>query len=521
MAAIIRLPFEMLSAIIWDDCLERDDVEAVRLACRALSDVAAPRLFYRIYISNLVANRDDFLSICQSPHLACHVREIEWHEISWDADLFTSRISIVHPEDVGIAEDLPKHLHEDARRIFWLRNTPAVLVAPVPEDLNDVYYIGSERQNAVTNFGNKFQLIVDALPNLHTFVSRPMTSSRILVDSGYRMDAHLFQAFQGPRLDLSEHEVEPQTNDGLFLFLFPAMNRPTSTIRRLRWIDEFPGRTPLRPFPPATFQGLESIELCFEQHVWRADAYGPSLAPSFILPADSVAENISTLEQALIYATPTLRHFKLREKRRLTSPQRALQSLSHTSVAASPDDLFHILKDVTSEGDTAVTCELVRKLARLPGIKLETMQIVSGEHGRSVKEVDLIRYVNSSGPDERAAAKPRWMSAGTDIRTSRRCHCTRSTVDFAYDTDSDDDGSSVSSAQSRTSAPRWRWGRFFHNSFWGEVFRWQVPESDPKGVCTEFWKLTSRDGEVFCGTESLEFFEDWSPEDGDLEEATP
>ncbi|KAK3356361.1 hypothetical protein B0T25DRAFT_565734 [Lasiosphaeria hispida] len=81
--AITSMPFEILTKILWCDELTQCDVKAARLTCHALATAAADRLFLRIYVSKLVTDRDSFLAICNSLHLAVHVREVEWLEISY------------------------------------------------------------------------------------------------------------------------------------------------------------------------------------------------------------------------------------------------------------------------------------------------------------------------------------------------------------------------------------------------------------------------------------------------------
>ncbi|KAK4035349.1 hypothetical protein C8A01DRAFT_38194 [Parachaetomium inaequale] len=241
------LPFDILRIIVWSEALSQDDVAALRLTCRALVDVAATRLFYRIAISKLNVDRDIFLSICHSPHLAAHVHEVEWLEISWDVDLFdgiSAPAWFVNAPDHD-AEAVGRYFQGQAEAAFWLRNVPA---RPPAEANSDTADIESGRQKAVAEFKTDFEATVDLLPNLHTFASRPMTSTRIIndIDSEYPMTADYFQRFQDtPRAP----EIVPQTNDGLFLFLLPAMDRPTSTIIRLRWADEFPGFSYLRRVP--------------------------------------------------------------------------------------------------------------------------------------------------------------------------------------------------------------------------------------------------------------------------------
>ncbi|GAB1315229.1 hypothetical protein MFIFM68171_05439 [Madurella fahalii] len=60
-----------------------------------------------------------------------------------------------------------------------------------------------------------------------------------------------------------------------------------------------------------------------------------------------------------------------------------------------------------------------------------------------------------------------------------------------------------------------------HSMVDGQIFCHQVPDTDPAGHPTQFWKFTSRDGEVSYGIDSLTWFEEWDTEAGDCEEPTP
>ncbi|GAB1315228.1 hypothetical protein MFIFM68171_05438 [Madurella fahalii] len=266
-AAITSLPFDILTLILWDDALEPCDVKAMRLTCHSFSQLAATRLFYRIGISKLNTDRESFLSICDSPHLASHVRQLEWQEISYSTTTLKPCVAI----------------SGCSRSSVWLRNVP-----PGPGGV-DRDSAELERRKAVAESYNTFQSAVEKLPNLHTFVSRPMCSSRIVADSGYPMEARLLQSHQC----VTDLSTPPQTNSGLFSFLIPAMCRPNSTVTRLHWAVEFPGVSYLRPFPASAFDHLASIELC-------------------LTPSSEIDEELSSnLKAALTRAAPTLRHLKL------------------------------------------------------------------------------------------------------------------------------------------------------------------------------------------------------------------
>lgn len=49
---------------------------------------------------------------------------------------------------------------------------------------------------------------------------------------------------------------------GLSFFPLPAMDRPGSRIKHLRWANEFLGNSYLRPIPASAFEGFQSLSLC-------------------------------------------------------------------------------------------------------------------------------------------------------------------------------------------------------------------------------------------------------------------
>ena len=115
------LPFDILWMIVWNERLSQTRVAALRLACRALAAVATIRLFYRIAVSKLNTDREAFLAICHSPHLAWHVHEVEWLEISFDVNLF-GRINDQLSGDVA---PLLAYLQDQAEQSFWVFNIPS------------------------------------------------------------------------------------------------------------------------------------------------------------------------------------------------------------------------------------------------------------------------------------------------------------------------------------------------------------------------------------------------------------
>ena len=542
------LPFEIWRMVVWDRRLSQHDIQALRPTCRALDTVAATRLFYSISISKLNTDREAFLAICRSPHLALHVHQVEWLEISYDVDLFdhiANNFGIQQSE--GCREDdtaaLCSYFDEQAKTLFWMTNEPSRR-SPVCGGES----VKTARENAAAEFRDTFMTAVDMLPNLHTFISRPMSSTRIInSDPEYPMNAALFQRFQDwPILTTTM----PETNDGLVCFLAPAMARSSSTITRLRWADEFPGFSYFRPLPATAFERLESVELCFTPLTTK---FQPAIA---------------TLRNLCSFAAPTLRHLKLCEEHGRISgrnPNRSammsselarspicnLRSLSLVGTKCTTDDLFGIIQANANSlrhlyiENVIVHMKLIPRLAQLTGLKLKTMTVVDdvSECRAVVCGRALVRYVNGDQPcqdcgwheegyPDTGVCDPvlyEWLKwSDPDDPRYQFVTCP---LDFdvrgQYDPDCGSDGESEASEDSvdrrQLTAPKWAWCRFIpaDKSLPSGVYCFQVPGSDRLGHRTECWKFTSRSGEIAHGEDPFDWFEDWDPDKGDLEEPTP
>ncbi|KAK4153432.1 hypothetical protein C8A00DRAFT_15317 [Chaetomidium leptoderma] len=527
------------------------ELQLPQLASLALrpSLPSLPFEIYRIAISKLIADRDTFLAICHAPHLAELVHEVEWHEISWDADLFENiqrKISSDLPSTNSEAEDLDglcSYLVSEAKDVFWLPNATDFGGA----DLDLVH------RTAVAEFKQAFQSALDMLPNLHTFASRPMTSTRAInPDSEYPLDVSHFQAYKGS----PEPPQTPNTNDGLFLFLFPAMERSTSTVTRLRWADEYPGLSYFRPMSASALERLESMELCF--------------TPKPLLVSDQSA--LASIQEACSRAAPTVRRLKICKDHGVpeiaivnieqtilgpfaSSAHCALRSLSLVSVKlrnspvlvdiikSNASSLRHLyLESVTVGGD------VLQALANASTLQLSTMQLIDDQADSLICEPALLRYINGSQPEEcchpcynndddtynycdeivRGWAQDDdqehrfatvnnfddyfdWAAPRT---TKPYCGCDSNTSSIKSD---DSIISDDSIAQRSLAGPKWVWGRFFPP----HIYCYQVADSHPDSHPTEVWRFISRHGEVAYGPEPLACFEEWDTDAGDVEEPTP
>ncbi|VUC36248.1 unnamed protein product [Clonostachys rosea] len=216
------LSAELLSLIVEDDCLSLEDLAALRLTCSSLNDSASAVVFRRIYISPLVQDRTSFLKICHSPHLAQHVREVEWSELPWFPGCFENYL--LHPyglrgtdnsseidepsnapqgpsggriiEGQVTIDDTVVILDRSCDQAFWLPAVPSAVLSAIfeiettTEPDEGVLMLRTE---AVNNFKWAFSEALALLPNLHTMASRPMCPDRVIGGCYYPMTARHIQ----------------------------------------------------------------------------------------------------------------------------------------------------------------------------------------------------------------------------------------------------------------------------------------------------------------------------------------
>ncbi|KAM7224596.1 hypothetical protein V8F06_000377 [Rhypophila decipiens] len=249
-ASIKSLPFELHSKILNDDELTPGDMKSIRLAgCHQLVTAASDRLFYRIRVSRMMDDWNAFINICNSPHLAVHVREVRWEELAWDttmprrlwADYFSPKTVLRVP---GSATNF-RHDHIIPDRGPWRQ---AQALFPV---LHDPSFASA------TVHQPSFLSAIEKLSKLHTLKSEPMDLCRALqffsVTTVYSLEKTTGSCclMRLWALELPvRHAPRIVKNAGLFMFLLPAMAQPHSTVRHLKWADEDLGVSDLGAVPP-------------------------------------------------------------------------------------------------------------------------------------------------------------------------------------------------------------------------------------------------------------------------------
>jgi hypothetical protein len=189
---ITSLPEFLLRIVFEDDALDLEDITALRLTCHAFARAANSIFFRRIYISQLYHDRDIFITICNSPHLAQNVYEIEWQEISWFPGYFAQLPDLSHGKEEHDTEfrNMMETLDLLADQLFWL---PALSIAQ-PNLNGDTDSI--RRDKAITEFLGEFYEFLQLLPNLCTVISQAMPADRLLYwYSENPFEAQVFQDY--------------------------------------------------------------------------------------------------------------------------------------------------------------------------------------------------------------------------------------------------------------------------------------------------------------------------------------
>lgn len=537
-ANLDTLPFDIQRLIVWDEVLSQDDIASLRLTCHGLVLSTSSRLFYRIGISKLNFDRHSFLSICHDPNLARHVHEVEWLELSWDVGYF-ERLGAVfswgEKEDDDELVALSGYFQGQTEQAFWLPS--------IPVGGNPAYETSrGEREETIEDFRDIFMDAVDQLPNLHTFVSRPMNSERTInPGSEYPMAASLLQTFQ----DMSCSHTKYESNDGLFLFIFPTMARPTSAVHRLRWADEFPGYSFFRPIPPAAFEELDSLDLCWTPINLRTNKVdNPSLTAACAVAAPTLRHLSLCLDHGSPDESPGFVEERILGRELAASATGALQSLKLVSMNLEGP---HVLINILAANATSlrhvhlenidVRINIIPRMAKVSGLRLATLRVLH-DHPTNPHQVicicvhALLHHINRDPCDAAHADCDEVMQAAFKELRGWPSYCF-TTRDCEGASDAASEAGSAASAASfgerrsssdkrrRASSPMWAWARFYNEDRLGRVYAFRVPSDDPRGHPTVVWKLTSRDGEFGYGDDPFEWFEEWDTSAGDIEEPTP
>ncbi|CAH0022464.1 unnamed protein product [Clonostachys rhizophaga] len=459
-----RLPQEILRRIVEHEDLETQDRKAISLTCSTLRSHALPSLFRCITISQLWQDRENFLRICHTPHLAQHVRDIEWQEISWHPGFF-SRAAFYSKEaelvtwlwcwyynnsstrtpglygrlragDQGA--QLAFCLDESLNRHFWLFAIPDLSssVYPFtceemcgsgfsPEEIDFIKGRARQFSEGLAEFDSATfnSLREKAIASFHQWILTELYALEIRarhfqthrtywlgVDSQKEMandetDSQMETANDemDNQKETANDEADSQketANDGLFLFLFPAMERLRNRITRLLWHDEDQYRSCTRPVPRA--------EKVFE-HLQKLEL--SFYFPHLMYDSDGNERNHS---HSLLRAATNLTHLvinsNLRYKFYLPSI-RSTQLVSlhlHSSARVTCKELIPVLqrnsktlRHLGLDSCALVVGSLNRIREEVPDLQLESCRLMGASQSQDwVPESHVLDYMNRHGSQD-------------------------------------------------------------------------------------------------------------------------
>lgn len=299
---LLRLPLEILNIIAGRHLSPRDR-KALRLTHSSLGPAMVMLLFRRVFLSKTKLDHDSFFNIAQTPRLAVAVRELVWYELAEDATVFQKFEQEMEEQAKSTEQNNPRHAldgpfggpagvpgifsgdgadsepnaegesgNEDkesasllppfrklAQQAFWLfsRGSSEEFTCAKPMEAIKKSQKTPGRTFAEADFLRRLFPALDAMPDIHTFVSCPMPPWRTISKSEYPLTAEMFRQSAG----WSSEDM----NDGFFSFMAQAMRRPSSTIRRLAFADESISHSSLcrlRPSDIFCFQKLTHVDLC-------------------------------------------------------------------------------------------------------------------------------------------------------------------------------------------------------------------------------------------------------------------
>lgn len=572
MSLLHVIPPEILRQIFQDKVFTVQDWKALRLVKRDWEPQAAGLLFRRIRLSKLELDRAIFFNISKTPYLADKVRELVWEELAEDGRCFNLFDDPRAQDQSPFSEDIHtpelQHLYAQLSRqsesLFWMKNAQAHCTGHL---------------DTMHEFGKDFFAALDAMPGLHTLISRPMHPSRVICQGqdSYPLTVQLLFQRSMPKM--------APRNLGFSTFLLLLMVRRHSCnnpIQRLYFASE------------GTWANIGRIDASLSPAFERITHLDLDLAQ---IASQSTVDSFTSI----LRSCKSLRDLRLCEAR---NPKKDVDNitladcLSHETLRLPvlhtlqldevPVDLHHLTKFVSAHVDSLrvlgitgfVSFEILLMLNRVNNLHLSHFSCcmedaTNSTHGM-ITESAALEIVNSNAHTaksdpalvqrvaelaERAIgllietqvgveeewrpppAIPIYTHINLDsLMADEPVHQEFIVWDAEMEnrvtsspTESSYEGNAYA-AEERLDDQRWREAPLWSWA-WSDgseessgtpcVYFWKVA-SDEVGACanehsTEIWKFSHRNGEVTWGQEPLNFWDDWigTRESGDHTEPTP
>ncbi|CAH0019866.1 unnamed protein product [Clonostachys rhizophaga] len=402
--------------------------------------------------------------------------------------------------------------------------------------------------------------------------SRPMSSKRMIRSPEYSVRVGHIQA-QTPAWPLSDRN---QSNDGLLFFILPAMANLPFPVRRLAWQDELQGNGAFGALWPDAFTHLDTLSISLSKAFFFPLPTTDTLAGlTDCLEACTNVRHLSLGIESDCGPRPEVKFYNITTRLLRFSPEtkrsnwNRLVSLNLTSMILEDHILFSVVRENAETllylylQECNITLGRLKELSKIPGLHLQSAQILS-EHPQHqchrIPQQKLLGFLKHQRIPEGEVVQMCIYRDGTleidapGIPQSPYCYETSPhrmfdddcpefftntlvmtlPVDLLGGTSFDDDefeperlnnadidASDQSVAERIRNGPKWLLNRCCDNNIAGKIYFTQVPNSHPGGFPTVVWRFTDRNGVSYFGNDPWEGFEDWDPNQGDVEEPLP
>ena len=493
------------------------------------------------------------MSICRSPRLVKHVQIIVWKEVSWFPGYFTrlprdspldcasAASQAPVPEDASPAEDdsrqICEHLDFLAADQFWL---PGAFHVYPGIDHNGIARV---RRKAIQELRPVFNEAIKSLPSLGIIMSVPMKPEETIQCSAseYSTHAEMFYTHHSPYK--SEKQVQlprsqrASTNDGLYLFLLPAVEKLENPINGLGLAELFPSPSSVHSLSfPRTFGALESLKIdmspeddvVYQEHFLSNLDYANKVSRLDIRlrHMSNSEEHVAFQYGVLRYTDDHTRWTQLTDLRITGMP--ILRQILYEIVEANAGTLSCL-----KLGNCGIRVHHIKALANIPGLKIRNIEI-GDQDGIFIHPSDLWFYLRNKNKfltALRLLGKPHVLkntSPEDELSTvityiPRQLGVIGWKENVLYPEDKHEGKSEARGDFVGRECPTWVWGRYFHDPDYpeGRVFCHPCEPDGEDGIPTKWWLFTSRNGEQAIGDDPLTWFEEWDPDAGDTEEPTP
>lgn len=466
MATFHDLPTELLSIIAADPDLTNHDRKQARLVCSRLADAITPFTFRRAYVSWIKSDRDAFLSLANTPHLAAHVEEVIWFQPGGQRNMrslrdFCLQFAECDKHDLqnfsneleGLTE-LRADLLTSAQGLCW---PPTARPLEQFEWRNDRNVLNITRLNPAeyaVEFSAKFRLAIALMPKVHTLSLEPMPWRRVISahPDSYPFHAGLMKthaAYRKSAFEVSE----------IFPVFFDTINAEKGRITRLRCADQMsssnvrgawdhePAFKYLTSFEysiSSTYPSYEIMDRTFFSrnlfvHMLRRALFQASQLQELSISWDCGAEAMRTRKPRTIWGLFLEDSGEAHRWQHLRSLKLGYVALKPTGtsflsvIEAHVGSLRHLHLEQCRPAKS-----FARELSEISGLQLSSITISDSEIPKAglISEQELLRFIHHGDTEDKKQARK--IARGKFVTDNRRPDNDVDDEPFEdYDSDSD------------------------------------------------------------------------------------